>query len=207
MTEFPLANRLNGVTYAIRDIVAEAKKVEKNNGPVLYLNIGDPLVFDFKTPDHLLNAVKKAIENQKNGYAPSEGSIEAREAISRDWKKKTGLDVESEDVIITSGVSEGISFFFSAFTNPGESILLPRPGYPIYDGLQKLFGLKECYYCLDPFEEWRPDFEDIRKKINEDTKALVIINPNNPTGAIYSKTDLKKLIDLAGEFDLVIVAD
>ncbi len=195
-----LAKRIKHLHYAIRDIVSEAKKIEAQGRKVKYLNIGDPCKYGFKPPQHVVNAIIEAFRQGKwHGYAPSEGDPELRETIA--LNEKTGKD----DIFITSGLSEGIDFLFQALLNPGDNFLLPSPGYPLYNTKNNVYGgIENFYNCNDNYE---PDIEDIRKKINGKTKAIIVINPNNPTGKVYSYKTLKSIADLAGEYNLPVIAD
>lgn len=200
------AKRTENITYAIRDVVVEADKLKAQGKQILHLNIGNPNIFDFKTPQHMIDAVKKAMDENRNGYAHSMGLDEGKEAIVRDASRK-GIQTVKDDVIICSGVSEGIEMCFAALLNPGENILTPSPGYPLYTSMvHKFQGVLNQYKCIES-DGWQPDIEDIRSRINEKTRGIVIINPNNPTGALYGRKVLKEIIDLANEHDLVIFSD
>jgi alanine-synthesizing transaminase len=202
---FKASERSNKVTYAIRDIVVEAKKLEKQGKKIIYLNIGDPLKYDFYTPQHLWKAV---FESGHKGecYAPSEGISEAREAIVRDFERK-GMHVDAEHIMIGNGCSELIWFAMSCIANPKENILLPRPAYPVYPAALNYFDIETRYYELDEENLWQPDVESIRKQIDEKTKAIVIVNPNNPTGSNYTKKTLEQIVDIAAEHNLIIFSD
>ncbi len=200
------AKRTENITYAIRDVVVEADKLKAQGKQILHLNIGNPNIFDFRTPQHVIDAVKKAMEYNKNGYAHSMGLDEAREAIVKEAGRK-GITTRKDDVIISSGVSEGIDMCFAALMNPGDNILTPSPGYPLYTSMvHKSQGIINQYKCIES-EGWQPDIDDIRNRINDNTKGIVVINPNNPTGALYGKKILSEIIDLANEHDLIIFSD
>ncbi|MCX8190151.1 MAG: aminotransferase class I/II-fold pyridoxal phosphate-dependent enzyme [Candidatus Diapherotrites archaeon] len=202
---FKASKRSEKVSYAIRDIVVEASKLEKQGKKVLYLNIGDPLKYDFRTPEHLWKAVFDS-KQKGESYAPSEGIKEAREAIAENFNRK-GMRVEPENVLLGNGSSELIWFAMSCVANPGESILLPRPCYPVYSAALPFYDVEEKYYDLDESRGWQPDIESIRKNIDKKTKAIVVINPNNPTGTNYSKKTLEEIISIAAEHKLVIFSD
>lgn len=189
------------VSYPIRDIVQEAKRLEKQGTQMTYLNIGDPAVYGFKPPEHIRDAVVDAVKGNYTGYAPSEGDAELRAEVA----KYEG--VAPDDVYITSGLSEGIEFLYQAMLEPGRNFLLPEPCYPLYLTKSKVnFGVENFYAC--PADTgYEPDVEDMRKKINKLTQAIVVINPNNPTGAVYSPKTLQAIVDLAGEYKLPIIAD
>ncbi len=200
------AKRTKKITYAIRDVVVEAQKLEKQGKKVIYLNIGDPLKYDFETPKHMIDAVEKNW-NRSSSYADSIGLMEARKAVAGEAAHLGIPDVTEDDIIISSGGSEGITMAMGALMNPGDNILTPKPGYPLYTAVMNYLNGENNEYELDEDNEWQPDVEDMRKKINDRTKAIVLINPNNPTGALYTKNTLKKVIELAGEYDLPIFTD
>jgi aspartate/methionine/tyrosine aminotransferase len=187
------------VSYPIRDIVQAAKKIEKQGKDMLYLNIGDPAPYGFRPPQHIIDAAIEALNENYSGYAPSEGDPELRQAIG-DYE-----NVPPENVFVTTGLSEGIDFLYQALIDPGRNFLLPIPTYPLYITKQRIsYGTLE-YYNTD--ENLEPDPESIRDSINEYTKAIVVINPNNPTGAVYSRKVLQQIVDIAGEEGIPIIAD
>ncbi len=200
------ADRTKKITYAIRDVVVEAQKLEKEGKRVIYLNIGDPLKYDFSTPKHMIKAVENSWK-KSSSYADSMGLLEARKAVANEASRLKIPDVTEDDVIMTSGGSEGISMAIGALMNSGENILTPSPGYPLYNAVVNYLQGQLNEYELDENDNWQPDIEDIRKKINDKTKAITLINPNNPTGALYTKNTLKKVLDLAGEHDLPVFTD
>jgi len=199
------AERTINVTYAIRDIIVLADQVKQTGKKMYYLNIGDPNVYDFSTPMEIIEAVHKAMTENKNGYASSIGEQFALDAIRRDAEKKGIGNIQS--IFITSGASEAIEICLSALVNKGENFLMPTPGYPLYTAVQSKYEMESNPYYLDESNGWQPDIEDIKSKINKKTKAIVLINPNNPTGSIYKEETLKEIINLAREHDLVIFAD
>ncbi|RLE37829.1 alanine aminotransferase [Candidatus Woesearchaeota archaeon] len=195
-----IADRISHLHYAIRDVILKAKEVEKTGKQIYYLNIGDPNKYDFQPPEHITNTIKNALDNPKfSGYAPSFGDEDLRQAVGR------RENIDKENVFITNGLSEGISFLFNALVNPGDNVLLPSPGYPLYNSISKVIGAEDNYYSCD--KDWNPDTEVMRKKVNKKTKAIVVINPNNPTGAVYSRKALEEIVNIAGEFDIPIIAD
>ena len=200
------AKRVDRFTYAIRNIVAEARKVEQTGMSVRYLNIGDPNQFGFLTPPHLIDAVAKAMRDGHNGYTPSPGIAEAREAAAADFVAR-GVNVTADRVLITSGTSEGIELALTGIVDDGEEVLVPSPGYPLYTAVLAKIGAQPAYYRTDHTREWMPDLDHIRSLINPKTRALVVIDPNNPTGAIYSEATRRELIAIAEEHGLVILAD
>ncbi|VVC00277.1 Aspartate aminotransferase [uncultured archaeon] len=195
-----LAKRMGSIYYEIRDVVARAKKVEATGKKVHWFNIGDPNQFGFHPPAHVTKAIVDALHDPKySGYCPSEGAPELRAAIAK-------IDGVSPDyVTIHSGLSEGIDFIFSALVNHGDNVMLPSPSYPLYNTKLRVSGGKDNFYRTD--ENFIPDTDDIRKKMNKRTKALVIINPNNPTGATYPRSVLQEMVDIAGENKVPIMAD
>ncbi|MFZ5500898.1 MAG: aminotransferase class I/II-fold pyridoxal phosphate-dependent enzyme [Candidatus Micrarchaeota archaeon] len=187
------------VSYPIRDIVQEAKKLEKQGTKMIYLNIGDPAPFGFRPPQHVLDGAAEALKQNFSGYAPSEGDPDLRKAVAEHEK------VAQQDVFITSGLSEGIDFLFQAMVDPGRNVLLPTPTYPLYLTKERIsYGTVDFYDCDENYE---PDLESLRKSINGFTRAILVINPNNPTGAVYSRKSLQGIIDIAGEHKLPIISD
>ena len=199
------AYRTANITYAVRDIVVLANEVAKSGKEMLYLNIGDPNIYDFEPPRHLVEATYKAMLENKNGYAPSSGIQEAREAIEREAERKGITNVH--DIFITTGASEAIEICLTALVNEGENVLLPTPGYPLYTAIESKLELIGNPYFLNEDNGWLPDIDDIKSKINDKTKAIILINPNNPTGSLYTEENLRQIIELALENDLVIFAD
>ena len=198
--------RVSGFTYAIRNIVAHAKKVEAEGRKVRYLNIGDPIPFGFKTPPHLVEAVTRALRDGHNGYVPSVGIAPAREAVAADYTRR-GMPVSADRVVLTSGTSEGIELALGALVNTGEEVLVPTPTYPLYTAVLTKIEARAVYYPTRPENAWVPDPADIERLITPRTRAIVLIDPNNPTGAIYPEAVRRKLIDLADRSGLVILAD
>ena len=199
--------RALGIEYAIRDVVVPARELEKKGVKVLYLNIGDPLKFDFDTPGHIKKALYEAARAGKNWYGPSEGLPELREAVSEKEKRYNNVDIGPEDVIITAGVSEAISFLMGALLEPGDEVLVPGPTYPPYIAYTKFYGGKPIPYGTVEEEGWAPDLDDLRAKITDRTKLIVLINPNNPCGAVYEPRTVKAILDLAGEYGLPVASD
>ncbi|MBI5159642.1 aminotransferase class I/II-fold pyridoxal phosphate-dependent enzyme [Candidatus Micrarchaeota archaeon] len=193
-----IADRMKGMENPIRDVLAKADELRKKGKKIYPLNIGDPNKFDFKPPENVMQAYAQAIRSDY-GYASSEGLPELREAIA----KKEG--VSAENVLVTAGVSEGLYFTFMSLLNQGENVLIPSPFYPQYYTISKICGGTENYYEAN--EEWVPEASEFRKKINAKTKAIALINPNNPTGAVYPKKLVKEIIDIAGEHKIPIISD
>jgi aspartate/methionine/tyrosine aminotransferase len=202
-----VTERVQSIEYAIRDVIVHAKQVAKTGKRIYYLNIGDPAAFDFQTPKHVRQALIDAVEGGANAYAPSEGLPELREAVSQKEKKVNSVDVLAEDVIITSGISEGIQMVMAALIDDGDEILLPGPTYPPYISYAKFFGGKPITYETIEKDGWQPNIDDLREKISKRTRAIAIINPNNPCGSLYEENVVKQIVDLAGEHDVPVVSD
>ncbi|WP_297495949.1 pyridoxal phosphate-dependent aminotransferase [Thermococcus sp.] len=201
------SERAMGVEYAIRDVVLPARELEKRGIKVIRLNIGDPGKYDFQPPEHMKKAYCRAIREGHNYYGPSEGLPEMREAVVKREKWKNGVDITPDDVRVTTAVTEALQLIFGALLNPGDNILVPSPSYPPYTGLVKFYGAEPREYLTIEENGWQPDLDDMRKLIDERTKAIAVINPNNPTGALYEKKTVKAILDLAGEYDLPVISD
>ena len=202
----PVAARVNRFTYAIRQIVAEARAVEAQGTRVRYLNIGDPVAFGFATPPHLVAAVERAMRDGHNGYMPSPGIPAAREAVSRDYHAR-GVAVPADRVLITAGTSEGIELALNAIADEGDEVLVPSPTYPLYTAVLAKIGAVPRYYRTNPDDHWLPDLDHMRSLITGRTRAIVSIDPNNPTGAVYPASTRRAIIELAETHGLVILAD
>jgi len=202
----PVASRVHGFSYAIRNIVAEAKKVEATGRKVQYLNIGDPIPFGFETPAHMVEAVDKAMRDGHNGYGPSPGIMSAREAVADDFTAR-GLPMTAGRVLLTAGTSEGIEIALNALANPGDEVMVPSPTYPLYTAVTAKIAARTVYYRTDPKNGWLPDLDQIRSLITPKTRALVVIDPNNPTGAVYPESVRRELIALASKHGFVLLAD
>ncbi|RKY55236.1 MAG: aminotransferase [Candidatus Neomarinimicrobiota bacterium] len=199
------ASRVENIRYAIREVVGIANEVKATGKKMVFLNIGDPNIFDFSPPRHMIDAVYKAMQENYNGYSPSPGIAEAREAIKRQAKRNGIRDIQ--DIIVTHGASEGIELCLTGLLEKGENVLLPQPGYPLYSSIMaKLDAVVNPYY-LNEEDGWNLDVADIESRINDKTRAIVVINPNNPTGAIYPKETLLEIIELARKYDLLIFSD
>jgi alanine-synthesizing transaminase len=202
----PVASRIGGFVYAIRNIVAEARKVEASGRRVRYLNIGDPIIFGFRTPPHLVEAVERAIRDGHNGYAPSVGIAPAREAVAAECARR-GMPLDPDRVVITAGTSEGIELALTALAGPGDDVLVPVPTYPLYTAVLAKIGARAVFYDTRPEQQWLPDVQQIRKLIGPTTRALVVIDPNNPTGAVYPPQVRRELVALADEHNIPLLAD
>src|SRR5580692_7044720 len=203
--EIAPATRLENVRYAIRDLASVADEVTKQGHKVLALNVGDPNIFDFQTPAHIIDAVAKAMRDGKNGYAPSDGVREALEAIRGEASRKGITTVR--DVFVTSGVSETVDLCLAALVNPGEDILTPSPDYPLYSAVLCKLGIGLNAYDLNEDDGWQPDLPDIERKITPGTRGIVLINPNNPTGSLCTRQMLEQVAELARRHNLVVFSD
>lgn len=190
--------------YAIRDIILHARKYESNGGQVIYLNIGDPVKYDFKTPDHIKSALINAVKDNKNYYTDSEGLPELKKAVTEKESQK-GMSVTEDDVLITNGVSEGLDMILASIVDPNSEVLMSGPYYPPYSSYVKFYGGKPVEFRIN--EDGRPDLEDLISKITPRTRAICIISPNNPTGEVFDRKSLQQLIDVAAEHNLYIITD
>lgn len=202
----PVAPRVSGFVYAIRNIVAEARKVEATGRAVRYLNIGDPITFGFKTPPHMIEAVERAMRDGHNGYAPSVGILAAREAVTAECSGR-GMPMHPDRVVVTSGTSEGIELALTALAGPGDDVLIPVPTYPLYTAVLAKIGARPVFYRTDAARGWQPDIEHVRSLISPATRALVVIDPNNPTGASYPQEARRALVDIADRHNFPLLAD
>jgi alanine-synthesizing transaminase len=202
-----VTKRASNIEYAIRDVIVHTQELIKNGKKIYYLNIGDPAAFDFKTPQYVKDALCKAIEEDNNYYSVSEGRPELREAIVRKEKRVNNVDITSNNVIVTEGISEGIEMILAALVEKGDEILFPGPTYPPYISYTKFFeGTPVSYETIED-EGWVPNIDDLRSKISSKTRAIVITNPNNPTGSVYSGKMIKEMLDIAGEHNLPVLSD
>ncbi|MFQ5941777.1 MAG: aminotransferase class I/II-fold pyridoxal phosphate-dependent enzyme [Nitrososphaerales archaeon] len=201
-----VSKRVKGVEYAIRDIVVYAKELESKGKNILYLNIGDPVAYDFKTPRHVKDALINSVLKDETNYAPSEGVQELRKIICQKESEK-GLKTDPSDVLITNGVSEAVDMVMGSILEDGDEILVPGPCYPPYSSYAKLHGGNPIEYRSIEDNGWLPDIDDIRSKITSKTRALTVISPNNPTGAVYDERTLKQLVQIAAENNLYLLCD
>jgi alanine-synthesizing transaminase len=199
-----VSDRIQGVEYAIRDIISYARKYQASGREIIYLNIGDPVRFDFKTPDHIKRALVDAVMRDENYYTDSEGLPALRQAIMEKESEK-GFNVTAEDIVVTNGVSEGLDMTLASIIDPNSEVLMPGPYYPPYASYAKFYGGKPIEFQLH--EDGTPNLEDLRSKITPRARALCIISPNNPTGEVFDEKSLHQLIDIATEYDLYVVCD
>lgn len=201
------SRRAMGMNYAIREVVVPADAAAKAGKKLYRLNIGDPNKWDFETPEYFKNTLREAVDNTDNGYGDSQGNLNLRQAIvDREWEKNN-VRITSDDVYITSGVSECINVMMATLLEPGDEVLVPGPGYPSYAQYINFYEGRIVPYRQIEKENWRPDIDMMRDRITDRTKAIVVINPNNPTGAVYKEKDLRAIADLAGEYNLPLVSD
>ena len=207
MRTFSKSSKLDNVCYDIRGpVMDEANEMIAKGEKIFKLNIGNPAPFAFNAPDEIIQAMTDNLRNAQ-GYSDSKGITEARQAIY-DYAHFKGIPVESlNDIYTGNGVSELINLCMSALLDNGDEILIPSPDYPLWTACATLAGGKPVHYICDEESEWYPDIDDIRKKINDRTKAIVIINPNNPTGALYPKEVLEQIVQVAREHQLIIFSD
>ncbi|MCP3674617.1 MAG: pyridoxal phosphate-dependent aminotransferase [Gammaproteobacteria bacterium] len=201
------SNKLAGVCYDIRGpVLKEAKRLEDEGHKVLKLNIGNPAAFNFEAPEDIL---KDVIHNlpEAQGYGPSNGIYSAKVAIHQYYQTFGLLNTRVDDIYVGNGVSELIVMAMQALLNTGDEILIPSPDYPLWTAAVKLSGGNAVHYRCEETADWQPDLDDIKSKITNKTRAIVIINPNNPTGAVYSKEALLAITNIAREHDLIIYSD
>ena len=203
-----VSNRASSIEYAIRDVVVPAIELENQGHDIIRLNIGDPLAYEgLPTPVHMIEKYKNALDRQDNGYGPSYGLDELREAISQSELSK-GWNCSPDDVYVTHGVTEALQVIFAAFLEENDIVLAPGPHYPPYMAYPQMYGAKTVEYRLKSSEEWKIDLDDIRDKMNDSVKLLVLINPNNPTGNIATESEIDKLINIAEKWpNCTIIAD
>jgi alanine-synthesizing transaminase len=204
--EFRQSSKLSEVCYEIRGPVIEhADALEEAGHSVLRLNTGNPALFGFEAPEEIVQDMIRMLP-QAHGYTDSRGVLPARRAVAGRYQAR-GLDVDVDDVFLGNGVSELISMAVQALVEDGDEVLVPAPDYPLWTVVATLAGGHAVHYRCDESADWFPDLDDVAAKITDRTKALVIINPNNPTGAVYSKEVLEGLLDLARRHGLMVMAD
>ena len=207
MRTFTKSHKLDNVLYDVRGPVAdEAVRMEAAGTHILKLNIGNPAPFGFRTPDEVVYDMSQQLPDTE-GYSPSKGLFSARKAIMQYAQLKNIPNVTIDDIYTGNGVSELINLSLSALLDNGDEVLVPSPDYPLWTACVNLAGGTAVHYVCDEDSEWYPDIDDMRSKITDKTKAIVIINPNNPTGALYPKEVLQQIVDLAREHQLMIFSD
>ncbi|MCL2315647.1 MAG: pyridoxal phosphate-dependent aminotransferase [Actinomycetia bacterium] len=206
MPRYEQAKRLTGVRYDVRGAnMVEAQRLEALGERILKLNIGNVAAFGFKTPETIVRSVVAHLP-ESEGYSDAKGVYSARTAVAN-YYQEFGLDVDVDQVWLGNGVSELISMALQAIVNPGDEILIPAPDYPLWTGMVTLTGGDAVHYLCDESNDWNPDPADIASKITDKTRAIVLINPNNPTGAVYPRDVVQKVVALARAHHLVLLAD
>ena len=200
-----ISKKVAGVEYAIRDIVSAAREIEQQGKKVDYLNIGDPVQFGFQPPDNVKQALVDSVKNGNNFYTQSEGLPELLDEIAKKENAK-GLCIDSKNIIVTNGVSEGLDMVISSIVEDGDEVLLPGPYYPPYASYVRLHGGKPIEFAVN-LQNSQPDIDDIRTKITTRTVAICLISPNNPTGLVFDENSLKQIVDIANEHSLYIICD
>ena len=207
MRTFEKSNKLENVLYDVRGpVVDEANRMEEQGMNILKLNIGNPAPFGFRAPEEVIQDMRDNIVCSQ-GYSDSRGIFAARKAIMQYAQIKHIPNVEMKDVFTGNGASELIQLSLNALLNPGDEVLIPSPDYPLWTACTNLAGGKAVHYICDEQSDWYPDIADIESKVTDRTKAIVIINPNNPTGALYSKELLERIVDIARRHELIIFSD
>ncbi len=207
MKNIKKSSKLDTVCYDIRGEVArEAKRLEEEGHRILKLNIGNPAPFEFDVPEEIQTDVIRNLPNAQ-GYCDSKGLYSARKAVMQHYQSKGILGVDIEDIYLGNGASELIVMAMQALLDTGDEVLIPSPDYPLWTAAVTLSSGKAVHYQCDDTSGWQPNLDDIKSKITDRTKAIVVINPNNPTGAVYSEGLLKAIIELAREHDLIVLAD
>ena len=201
------SSKLNDVCYDIRGpVLREASRLEDEGNRILKLNIGNPAAFDMFTPDEIMQDVIKNLPDAQ-GYCDSKGLYSARKAVMQDFQLRGVHSVEVEDIYLGNGVSELIVMAMQSLLNNGDEVLIPAPDYPLWTAAVSLCGGKPVHYICDEDSDWQPDLTDIKSKITDRTRAIVVINPNNPTGAVYEKDVLNEIASIARDNNLIVCAD
>lgn len=202
-----MSSKLDNVCYDIRGpVLKHAKRMEEEGHKILKLNIGNPAPFGFDTPDEILVDVLRNLPTSQ-GYCDSKGIYPARKAVVQYYQRKGIMSLDVEDVYMGNGVSELILMAMQALLNNGDELLVPAPDYPLWTASVSLSGGTPVHYLCDESSDWYPDLDDIKKKITPKTRGIVLINPNNPTGAVYSRDFLQQVIEIARQHGLIIFAD
>jgi alanine-synthesizing transaminase len=207
MRTFSKSSKLNEVCYDIRGpVLKEAKRLENDGFRIIKLNIGNPAAFGFNAPDEIIHDIIINLQNAQ-GYGDSQGLFAARKAVMHDFQCKNIMDVGIDDIFIGNGVSELIVMAMQGLLNEGDEVLIPAPDYPLWTAAVTLAGGKAVHYLCDESSDWQPDLADIGAKVTANTKAIVVINPNNPTGAVYDRSILEGIAKIAAENELIVFAD
>jgi len=207
MNKIDKSNKLHEVCYDIRGpILQKAMKLEEEGHRILKLNIGNPAPFGFNAPDEIIHDIIANLRSAE-GYVESKGLFSARKAIMHETQRLNIPDIDIDDIYLGNGVSELIVMSMQALLNQGNEILIPAPDYPLWTAAVNVSGGKVVHYQCDEQADWFPDIDDIKSKITPQTRGIVVINPNNPTGAVYSQEILEEIVELARQHDLIIFAD
>jgi aspartate/methionine/tyrosine aminotransferase len=206
--QIPVAPRASNIEYAIRDVVVPATKLEEQGHTILKLNIGDPIAYPgLPTPQHMVDAYATALQDGHNGYSPSYGLPSLRAAIAKDERRK-GWPANPEDIYVCHGVTEALQILFASVLNEGDKVLAPGPHYPPYMAYPQMYGATTVEYMLKPSDGWRLDLEDIRAKMDDSVRLLVLINPNNPCGSVANAQEIAGVLDIARDYpNCIVVAD
>ena len=204
----PVSSRAANIEYAIRDVVVPATELEAAGHEIIKLNIGDPIAYPgLPTPPHMVDAYVEALKSGKNGYSPSYGLPALREAIAEDEQRK-GWNATPDDIYVCHGVTEALQLIFAAVLEDGSKVLAPGPHCPPYMAYPQMYGATTVEYQLHQNDGWKPDFDDITSKMDDDVRLLVLINPNNPCGSVCGADDVDALLDIARAYpNCIVVAD
>ncbi|MBN9173147.1 MAG: pyridoxal phosphate-dependent aminotransferase, partial [Microbacterium sp.] len=202
------SSKLRDVLYEIRGAaLAEAGRLEADGHTILKLNTGNPAIFGFEAPYQIVRDMIEAVP-YAHGYSDSRGIMSARRAVVSRYEEIAGFPpFDPDDVFLGNGVSELITMVMQSLLDEGDEVLIPSPDYPLWTAMTSLGGGTPVHYRCDPDGDWQPDLEDIRAKVGPRTKAIVVINPNNPTGAVYTRETLQGIVDIAREHSLLLLAD
>ena len=206
--QIPVAKRAASIEYAIRDVVVPATALEAQGHEIIKLNIGDPIAYPgLPTPKHMVDAYVNALQTGNNGYSPSYGLPDLRAAIAQDERRK-GWPAKQNDIYVCHGVTEALQVIFAATLEEGDIVLAPGPHYPPYLAYPQMFGAATLEYKLKPDDDWKLDFDDIESKMSDDVKLLVLINPNNPCGAVAGKDEIFRILSIARKWpNCIVIAD
>ena len=206
--QIPVAPRASNIEYAIRDVVVPATQLEQEGHTILKLNIGDPIAYPgLPTPQHMVDAYAEALQQGHNGYSPSYGLPVLREAIAKDERKK-GWNAQAEDVYVCHGVTEALQILFASVLCDGDKVLAPGPHYPPYMAYPQMYGATTVEYMLKPDDGWRLDLDDIKAKMDDSVRLLVLINPNNPCGSVANAEEIDAVLSIAKAYpNCIVVAD
>ncbi|AIZ56549.1 L-alanine aminotransferase apoenzyme [Candidatus Methanoplasma termitum] len=207
MQKMKASSRAMSMDYAIREVTVPAAAAAKRGMKLYNFNIGDPNKWDFETPEYFKSTLRRAVDCIDNGYGDSQGEMSLRKAIVDREYEKHGARIDADRVYITSGVSEGINVLMATLLEPGDEVLLPGPGYPSYAQYIRFYGGKVVPYRQIEEEDWRLDVDMVRKRITNKTRAIVVINPNNPTSAVYSEKTIREMGDIAAEYGIPLISD